>query len=96
MSNSTVATGEKNCVVFHGNPWPDGHEISTLEWTGRLDPKKGIFFDLHLVTATYNLHDEESGEENEGQTEDVEDGDPWERKNCWLVYNNCTMSSTVG
>ena len=72
-------------ICFLGSPWPAGHGLETLEWTGRLDPERGLFFDLHLVSVDYES-------ENEPAFDD-EDSD-WEAVACWGNYHRCTLSST--
>lgn len=79
----------KNRIQFANNPWPDGHLIKELEWTARIDPKTGLWFDLHLVSDDYFAEDDDSEEEDE---EDPESD--WAAKDVWSNYHNCILSST--
>lgn len=38
-------------IFFPGNPWPEGHRIKEFAWSGRLDAKTGLWFDLHVRGA---------------------------------------------
>jgi hypothetical protein len=40
-------------MYIHHNPWPNGHEISDLSLTARLERNSGIWLDLHLETDPY-------------------------------------------
>lgn len=78
-------------IRFVGNPWPEGHRIDELRWTGHLDPETGVWFDLHLKTADYTEGDRPRSDEDE--EEDAEDS--WHSKGCWSNYHACTISSTA-
>ncbi|MEH1014086.1 hypothetical protein V6U90_13365 [Micromonospora sp. CPCC 206060] len=75
-------------IVFPGNPWPAGHQISAFEWTGRLEPGPQLWFDLHLRTADHP--DPPPG------PVDATDHDPagWTSPDVWHNYHACTLSST--
>ena len=76
-------------IYFPGNPWPEGHPIKTLEWSGRLDAERGLIFDLHLDTHDYY---------SEREIEDDEDMDypsDYEAPIVWSNYHACTLSSSA-
>ena len=74
-------------IAFAKNPWPKGHRIAELVWTGRVE-SDSVWFDLHLVSANYDEGDKPSDED-----EDEETDDDWRAKGCWTNYGRCTMSS---
>jgi hypothetical protein len=75
-------------IVFPGSPWPAGHAIAELEWSARLEPETGLWFDLHLVSDFYPEVDD-AGEE------DADEGpDAWNEPFVWANYHRCTLSST--
>jgi hypothetical protein len=71
-------------IWFVGNPWPGGHALEALEWSGRLD-ERGLHFDLHLRSVSYYA-------EAKPVKDDI-DSD-WESVGCWSNYHRCTLSST--
>jgi hypothetical protein len=71
-------------IWFPGNPWPAGHGLEALSWTGRVD-QRGLHFDLHLQSVPYYS-------EAEAVRDDI-DSD-WESVGCWSNYHRCTLSST--
>lgn len=73
-------------IRFPGSPWPNGHALETLTWSGRLDPESGLYFDLHLRSANYNA------EVDFDDDEDVDDS--WKAPIVWNNYHRCTLSST--
>ena len=76
-------------IFFAKNPWPAGHGLEVLDWTGRLDPDRGLFFDLHLKSAPYyaetGLPDDDDDEHRRGD---------WSSPNVWSNYHSCILSST--
>lgn len=76
-------------ITFAKNPWPKGHRIAELVWTGRVEADS-VWFDLHLVSANYDEGDKRSDEDDD----DEEPDDDWRAKGCWTNYGGCTMSST--
>lgn len=76
----------KGRVVFPKNPWPRGHAIKVAQWTGRLDPARGLVFDLHLKSADYDA-------ESDGQTS--RDESDWRSPLVWNNYGACILSSTM-
>lgn len=76
-------------IYFPGNPWPQGHRISEFEWSARLEPATGIWFDFHLQSADYEAEDTAA----EAAEEEAVDSD-WESKLVWGNYHRCTISST--
>src|SRR5438270_12064841 len=75
-------------IVFAKNPWPKGHALKEVRWAGRIDPKTGVWFDLHMQTADYDANDKE---DEEDEDEDVESD--WDSKSVWNNYHRCTLSS---
>lgn len=56
------------------------------QWSGRLDAERGLVFDLHLESASYDA---------ERKFEDVEDEDgDWNVPSVWTNYGRCSLSST--
>ena len=51
---SSAKKVELGRIVFPKNPWPKGHRITKLAWTGRVVPDSGLWFSLHLETAPYD------------------------------------------
>lgn len=80
---------QMNRIVFVDNPWPDGHAIQELEWSARIEPETGLWFELHLVSDDYYADD--APDEEEDVDEDVSD---WKSKTVWTNYHACTLSST--
>jgi len=77
-------------IVFPGNPWPTGHKIDELTWTGRLEPTTGLWFDLHLLSADYD-----ADERNGGAVDLAGDSaDDWTSRIVWTDYQSCILSST--
>ncbi len=73
-------------IHFPGNPWPEGHALETLEWSGRVDAERGLVFDLHLRSAKYYA---------EREFDDDEEGDDaFDSPGVWSNYHACTLSST--
>lgn len=80
-------------IYFPGNPWPNGHAVTEVKWTARVERSSGIWFDLHLETEDYD----ESGPPN--QTDEEEDanaiGSDWESKTVWYNHGGCMISSSI-
>nr|AGC71463.1 hypothetical protein [uncultured bacterium A1Q1_fos_91] len=72
-------------IYFPGNPWPAGHALEALVWSGRVDGARGLVFDLHLQTAKYYAE----GEGLEGDS----DSD-FRSPIVWSNYHSCSLSST--
>ena len=73
-------------IWFPGNPWPDGHGLSEFAWSGRLDRRGRLWFDLHLRTLPY------ADEVGPRPGTDVESG--WASASTWTAYDRATLSST--
>jgi hypothetical protein len=71
-------------ISFRGNPWPKGHRIAQIRWSGRLE-EDGLYFDLHLKSADYYEEDDR---------DDDEEDDDWRSRAVWGNYHACTLSST--
>ena len=84
MAASDASPGR---IRFPGNPWPDGHAIETVTWSGRLLATGELWFDLHLTSADYYAEDEDDDEEEDAD-------DDWTSKGCWSNYHACILSST--
>lgn len=74
-----------NRIYFPGNPWPEGHAIEHLSWTGRIEAD-GLYFDLDLRSADY--HAERRLEDDESEP------DSWKSPLVWGNYHRCSLSST--
>ena len=72
-------------IYFPCNPWPAGHAIEALEWSGRLESERGLVFDLHLESAKYYAEDE-------GLDGDIDDD--FRSPIVWGNYHACSLSST--
>ena len=72
-------------IYFPGNPWPEGHPIKALTWSGRLDAERGLFFDLHLESEDYDT---------ERDVEDLDTDSDYEAPGAWGNYHSCILSST--
>lgn len=81
-----------NRIFFKGNPYPAGHGIKKFVWSGRLDEKEQLWFDLHLETDDYNAEEEE--DDYDDDYEDEDEGSDWEAKIVWENFGSCTISST--
>ena len=75
-------------IYFKDSPYPMGHPLKEFEWTARLDPATGIWFNFHLKTESYYLEDDSS------DPEDAEPESDWKAKTVWRNYHNCILSST--
>ncbi|WP_442506126.1 hypothetical protein SH528x_004954 [Novipirellula sp. SH528] len=80
-----------NRIVFHDSPWPEGHEITQLEWCARVKSDGTLWFDLHLVSEDYYAGDPGDTFSTDDPDEDIDD---WDSKIVWSNYHNCTLSST--
>ena len=74
-----------NRIFFPGSPWPEGHAIAELRWTGRIE-LDGLYFDLHLRSADYYAERDIEG--------DVDELDSWKAPAVWGNYHCCHLSST--
>lgn len=74
-------------IFFKDSPYPNGHKIKEFNWSARLHPIHGIYFDFHLETESYYAEDD---------SEDPEDFEPesdWKAKIVWGNYHACRISS---
>lgn len=77
-----------NRIIFKDNPYPAGHLIKAVKWSGRLEADRGLIFDFHLETEDYSNSSVHTSEEPE------EDGlGDWHSKGVWENYHSCTLSS---
>lgn len=81
---------EQDRVWFPGNPWPAGHGLSELMWSGRLEPERGLWFDLHVESVAYDSDDVDHGGD-----EGDDDGRDWQAKIVWGNYDHCRLSSSA-
>lgn len=84
-------------IVFAKNPWPKGHAIKELRWSGRIEPEgaeRGLWFDLHLQTEAYDAADRKKRGRGKDGDEEEELDDDWKSKVVWNNYGRCTLSST--
>lgn len=83
-----------NRIFFPGNPWPEGHALVRLLWTGRIEAD-GLYFDLDLESADYDAADDEDEDEDEDEEDEDEDAeDAWTSVGVWTNYQSCCLSST--
>lgn len=75
-------------ITFIGNPWPKGHAIESFQWRARVERGTGLWFDLHLTTASYY-----AGEPKGASDEEPENLSNWKSRVLWHNYHRCTMSS---
>lgn len=81
------AKKELGRIWFAKNPWPKGHAIKAATWSGRLDPERGLVFDLHLESADYYA-------EVDVESDDL-DAPSWDAPAVWGNYHSCSLSSTM-
>jgi len=77
-------------ITFPGNPWPGGHRLEELTWSGRLT-ERGVWFDLELKTVHYDADDPPGADDDDGGGS----GD-WQARIVWGNYHRCTISSNTG
>jgi hypothetical protein len=77
-----------NRIIFKDNPYPAGHLIKEIRWSGRLEAGRGLIFDFHLETEDYSHNQPDVNEASEEK--DLSD---WYSKQVWQNYHSCTMSS---
>jgi hypothetical protein len=88
-------------IFFPGSPWPAGHPLESLLWTGRLEPGPELWFDLSLISTAYTSEDPDEDEEDAEDAEDEEDvfdefgNADWPSRTVWENYHWCMISSTV-
>jgi hypothetical protein len=76
-------------VAIHG-------AVTSCEWSARVERATGVWFDLHLTTASYYAEDPKSGPNYynvDGEDENANESD-WESKTVWCNYHSCILSST--
>lgn len=83
-------------ISFIDSAYPGPHNLCELSWSGRLDHKGQLWFDLHLISEDYYAHSDDS--ENESEDDDME-GDYtslqyWQDRDVWINYHRCILSST--
>src|ERR1700722_6242352 len=78
-------------IRFPDNPWPAGHEVTSLRWTGRLDPGAGLWFGLRLETARYFA----AGASDLQGDGDAAAGD-WGSRIVWENYHSCKIAANKG
>lgn len=79
-------TSDRGRIWFAKNPWPKGHAIRAATWSGRLDPERGLVFDLHVESASYYA-------EVDVESDDL-DAESWDSPIVWGNYHSCSLSST--
>lgn len=84
-----VRTGDATLgrITFPGNPWPAGHRLKKLTWSGRVEDD-GVWFDLHLETADYYADDD--------RDDDREDRPDWQSRIVWGNYHACHITANRG
>lgn len=78
----------ENRIFFEGNPYPKGHKLEKVVWSGHLDPEKGIYFDFDLETEKYYTDDD--------STDSSDPESDWTSKGVWGNYHRCRISSNEG
>lgn len=78
-------------ILFHDNPWPAGHRITELVWSGAIHPERGLSLGFELQTAEYY-----EGEEDKFPFEDDGDMDAsfWHAKSAWANYHACRLATS--
>jgi hypothetical protein len=82
--------GSLGRITFPGNPWPAGHRLKSLTWSGRLEDD-GVWFDLDLETVNYDADDPPGTEDSFD-----EDAGDWAARIVWRNYHRCRISSNEG
>lgn len=79
-------------IYFHDSPWPQGHEIETLTWTGRVPPDKPdyMFFNLDLSASYYG--EDPAWDDDDARSE----ASSWTAPGVWRNYNGCGITSWRG
>jgi hypothetical protein len=80
----------KGRIYFPGNPWPEGHALKELTWSVRIEPARGLFFDLNLESTEYYA---ERRIDDDGDEEAGELRSDFEAPGVWGNYHACTLSS---
>jgi hypothetical protein len=75
----------QNRIVFHGNPWPNGHRIRSFDWEAE-QRGSDVWFQFHLETEDYN-------KDAPGQ-EPANEDDDWKAPIVWNNYHRCKMSTS--
>ena len=92
MTVDTHAWTVKGSILFHGNPWPAGHRIAELNWSGAIHPERGLSLGFELQSASYY-----EGEEDRFPFDDEEDvdGSYWRAKSAWANYHACRIGTST-
>lgn len=71
-------------IWFPGNPWPEGHKITSCTWSGHIQPGRGLSLFFEIKTEEYYAADGTHivEDESEGVSE-------WASKVGWNNYGSC-------
>ncbi len=83
-------------ITFIHSAYPEPHNLCELSWSGRLDHKGQLWFDLHLISEDYDAHSDDLDYDNEDDDTDEEFTSLhyWEDRDVWRNYHRCILSST--
>ena len=89
---TTVNDHTLGSILFHDNPWPAGHRITELVWSGAIHPERGLSLGFELQSACYY-----EGEEEHFPFDDEDGGDAgyWHAKSAWANFDACKVSASV-
>jgi hypothetical protein len=77
---------KSNRIHFHGNPWPEGHNIKEFRWSAETRGHE-VWFHFHLETDDYYA------ERDIEDDEEIEYPSDWEAPIVWGNFHSCTISS---
>lgn len=85
LLHSELDIGEGR-IWFPGNPWPNGHLVRKVLWSGVLDDD-GLHFRFSATTMDYDFED--TDDEPEDEDDELDD---WQATGVWGNYHRCRMS----
>lgn len=81
------ALEKSNRIFFPGNPWPQGHIITSLSWEAAFNPKTGFWFSLSLMSADY------CAEDRDWREDEPYHNDAWSSVSAWRNYGSCVIEA---
>lgn len=81
----STPSGVRGRILFHGNPWPEGHRIENLEWSGEIIPGWGLSLGFVVESAKYY---EVDGVQKDPPGAVVDD---WTSKVAWSNYHRAAI-----
>jgi hypothetical protein len=74
-------------IFLNSNLFPDGHKLTKFNWTARLIPNAGLYFDFDIESEIYS---------NDYNDDTKEEGSQiWDYKGMWANSGACWISSTT-